>query len=94
MGCCVQAQKEIAIKYSNIPLCYPKLVENQDQKSFRKNPKISDTLANTEIKSNSNKTSDLRIKKEKDKNKKKIMKSMNALKKISFDEVYDSPKYF
>ena len=94
MGCCVRPKEKIAIKYSNIPLCNLKSVENQNRNNFRKNPNILDTLPNTEKKRNSNKTSDLRIKKEKVKNKKKIMKSMNALKKISYDEVYESPKYF
>ena len=92
MGCCIPTKgKKIVIK-SNIPMSNTGSVENEKQKILQKDSNAN--VVSPDQKMKSDKTFDPIIQKEKNKVEKKNIKSMNALKEISQNEVCDCAKYF
>ena len=94
MGCCVLSQDKLVIKSSSIPLIQQKPLENVAENNFRNNSNTIPNIAIPNQKNKSDKNSNIIIQKGKNKNDKKNIKSMNALKELSYNEVNESTKYF
>ena len=95
MGCCVRNQENVVIKSSNIPLLYQESLENEKENDHQNKSNIDSNMVISKQKNKSFKNPDLVTKKDiKNKIEKKNIKSMNALKEISYNEVFDSTKYF
>ena len=92
MGCCVRTQGKVIIKSLNIPLSDQESSLNENEKNFQQNP--NDNIIIPKQKITSDKSFDLVIQKEKNKIEKKNLKSMNALREISYNEVCDCAKFF
>ena len=93
MGCCIGSQDKF-IKSSNIPLLYQESLEIGKENNFQQNSNIASSIINPKQKMESNKTSNLKNQKGKNKSQLKNIKTMNILKNISFNEVNESTKYF
>ena len=94
MGCCVQAQSEIIIKCSNIPLFYKGSLYNENENNSQKNPNVIADIVIPKQKTKSDKASNYPIPKKKCKYENRNIKSMNLLKEIAYYEVYQTTKYF
>ena len=92
MGCCVRTQGKVIIKSLNIPLSDQESSLNENEKNFQQNPNGNIIIPKQKI--TSDKSFDLVIQKEKNKIEKKNLKSMNALREISYNEVCDCAKFF
>ena len=90
MGCCIRSQDKIIIKSSSVLLSDRKSLENEEKNNFRKNTNIVSKIV---IPKQKKKSADLIIHK-KNKFDKRNIKSMKALREISYNEVYESTKYF
>ena len=93
MGCCARAQDNVANKSSNIPLNYQESLDKKE-KNLENSSNIPDNTVIPKKIMKSDKTSDLKIQIGKIKTENKNIKSMNALKRISYNEVNGSKKYF
>ena len=94
MGCCVRRQDEVVIKSSSIPLSHQKPLENVEENNFRNNSNTIPNIVISKQKVKPDKSSNITIQKGKNKTGKKNIKSMNALKELSYNEVNESTKYF
>ena len=91
MGCCVQ--ENMVIKSSSILLSQQESLENENENNFQNNFNVIPNIVVKKQKTKSNKTSEHLIQKGKSKTRKSI-KSMNALKELSYNEVCECTKYF
>ena len=93
MGCCLCSQDKVVIESSNIPLLRQEPLENEKGNNFQNNSNAVHNLVISKQKTKSDKNSNLKIHKGRNKTNKNI-KSMNALKELSYNEVNESTKYF
>ena len=92
MGCCVK--ENTVIKSSNIPLSHQDSLENENGNHVETKPNINPNIVIPKGKLKSNKISEFIIQNGKNKTHKKNLKSMNALKELSYNEVYECTRYF
>lgn len=93
MGCCTRTQDKVVIKSASIPLtCQESLEEKENNLKNNSHIIINSVIPKQIMKLD--KTPDLKFLKRRSTAEKQNIKSMHLLRNISFNEVYECPKYF